>query len=118
MAKCKVNAKLISDEENLNVKTNGIKIGNKITYKENEISVTIVILNNKIEMKRVHKDYTVSLFFDKDKETISNYYFIGGNKVFELSTKTNKLIILDNKIEIDYTLEDNDFRYELELEDL
>ena len=118
MAKFKISSNLISNEDNLNIETKGIKTDNKIIYKENEISVTIVVLNNRIEMKRVHPDYIVELVFEKDKETLSSYKFVGGNKEFKLKTTTNKLVASDKKIEIDYKLEDNNFKYKLELEDL
>ena len=118
MAKFKISSNLLSDEGNLVINTNGIKNKNKIIYKENEISVTILIFDNKIEMKRVHPDYIIELNFDINKETYTNYQFIGGDKVFKLTTKTKKLIISDKKIEIEYVLEDNKFSYKLELEDL
>ena len=118
MAKFKISSNLVSEDEVLNIETNGIKTDSKIVYKENEISVTILIFDNKIEMKRVHPDYIVELKFEKDKETLSSYKFVGGNKEFKLNTRTNKLIISDKKIEINYTLEDNNFDYKLELEEL
>lgn len=118
MAKFKINSNLISVDDNLKIDTIGIKKDNKILYKENEISVTIIVLNNKIEVKRVHPDYVIELFFDKNEDTLSNYRFIGGNKNFKLHTKTKKLLISDKKIEIEYILEDNTFKYKLELEEL
>ena len=118
MGKTKIRAKLISDDENLDINTTGIKTYNKIVYKENNVQVTLLIFDNKIEMKRETKEYIVELSFDKTKDTESIYMFIGGNKRFYLNTKTNKLIINKNKIEIDYELEDNKFSYVLEMEDL
>ena len=118
MAKFKISSNLISNDDILDINTTGIKTDNKIIYKENGICVTINILDNKIVMRREHPDYIVELYFDKNKSTLSNYRFIGSNKDFKLNTITKKLIITDKRIEIEYILEDNSFKYKLELEDL
>lgn len=118
MAKFKISSNLISNDEILNINTTGIKLDNKIIYEENNISVNIKIFDNRIEIERIHPDYKIELFFDKNNETLSNYRFTGGNKDFKLKTKTKKLIITDKKIEVEYILEDNTFKYKLELEDL
>ena len=118
MGKINLKATLISEEENLNINTNGIKTGNKIIYKENNITVTILIFNNKIEMSRSCNDYKINLIFEKGKKTISKYNVFGMPKEFLLQTNTKKLEIIDKEIKIDYNLEGNDFSYHLEVEDI
>lgn len=118
MGKINLNASLISEEENLNIKTTGIKTGNKIVYKENNITVTILIFDNKIEMNRSCNEYKINLLFEKEKDTISKYNMFGMPKEFLLETKTNKLEITNTEIKIDYNLEGNDFSYHLEMEDI
>lgn len=118
MGKIKLKANLISEEENLNIETTGIKNKNKIIYKENNISVTIMLYNNKIEMKRECKEYKINLIFEKDKKSISTYNVFGAPKIFELETKTKRLEITDKKLELDYELEGSNFSYTLEMEDL
>lgn len=118
MGKINLKAKLISDEEKIDIEITGIRNQNKIVYKENDLTVTILIFDNKIEMTRVCNDYKINLNFEKNKKTISNYQLFGGNKVFDLETHTKKLNINNNKIEINYILEGNDFKYILEMEDL
>ena len=118
MGKINLKATLISEEENLNINTNGIKTGNKIIYKENNITVTILIFNNKIEMNRSCNEYKINLIFEKGKKTISKYNVFGMPKEFLLQTNTKKLEIIDKEIKIDYNLEGNDFHYHLELEDV
>lgn len=113
MGKINLKAKLISDEENLNIETSGIKTSNKIVYKENNITVTILILDNKIEMNRACNEYKINFVFEKDKKTISRYNVFGMPKEFLLETKTNKLIIKDNEIDLNYNLEGNNFKYSL-----
>ena len=117
MGKINLKASLISDEENLSIKTSGIKTGNKIVYKENNITVTILIFDNKIEMNRSCNKYKINLIFEKGKNTISKYNVFGMPKEFLLETKTKKLNINEKFIKIDYNLEGNNFSYELVLED-
>ena len=113
MAKINLKANLISDEENLSIETTGIKTDNKIVYKENNITVTILIFDNKIEMNRTCNEYKINLVFEKGKDTISKYNVFGMPKEFLLETKTKKLEITNTLIKIDYNLEGNNFSYEL-----
>ena len=117
MGKINLKATLISEEENLNIETSGIKTNNKIIYKENNITVTILIFNNKIEMNRTCNEYKINLIFEKNKTTISKYNVFGMPKEFLLETKTKELLITDTEIKIDYNLEGNDFNYQMVLED-
>jgi hypothetical protein len=117
MAKINLKASLISDEENLSIETTGIKTDNKIVYKENNITVTLLIFNNKIEMSRTCNEYKINLIFEKNKKTISKYNVFGMPKEFLLETKTTKLEITNTFIKIDYNLEGNKFSYELVLEE-
>ena len=117
MGKVFLKSILISDIDNLKLDTNGIKTNNKIIYKENNITVTILIFNNKIEMNRSSDEYDINLLFELNTTTNSTYSFHGTNKKFTLLTYTKKLIIKDNKINIDYNLEGNNFSYSLEWRD-
>ena len=117
MGKINLKANLISEEENLNIETSGIKTNNKIVYKENNITVTILIFNNKIEMNRTCNEYKINLIFEKDKITTSKYNVFGMPKEFLLETKTNELLIEKNEIKINYNLEGNNFNYHLVMED-
>ncbi len=118
MGKINLKANLVSPDEILNIDTSGIKTSNKIVYKENNITVTILIQNNRIEMNRTCNEYKINLVFEKNKKTISTYQVFGMPKTFDLETKTKKLIIKDNIIELEYELEGNNFKYSLEMEDL
>ena len=117
MGKINLKAKLISDEENLNIEISGIKTKNKIVYKENDITVTVLIFNNKIEMNRTCNEYKINLIFENKKETLSKYNVFGMPKEFLLQTKTKKLEITNTCINIDYNLEGNNFAYQLILEE-
>lgn len=118
MSKMKFKIKLESSDENLDFEVNGIKNKNKINYKEFDVSVTLLINENKVTMKRVCNDYTINLVFVNNCETCSTYSVFGGTKIFNLSTFTNSIKISENKIIIDYNLEGNKFFYILEMEEL
>jgi len=118
MGKINLKANLISDEESLSIETTGIKTGNKIVYKENNITVTILIFDNKIEMNRTCNEYKINLIFQKGKDTTSKYNVFGMPKEFLLETKTKKLEINDISLKINYNLEGNDFSYKLVWEEI
>jgi len=118
MGKINLKANLVSPDEILNIDVSGIKTSNKIVYKENNITVTILIKNNRIEMNRSCNEYKINLVFENNKKTISNYQVFGMPKTFDLETKTKKLIIEENLIELEYELEGNNFKYSIEWEDL
>lgn len=115
MGKINLKASLISSDENLEIETSGIKTNQKLVYKENNITVTIIILNNKIEMNRTCNEYRINLIFEKNKKTMSTYNVFGAPKVFELETFTRVLEIKENEIKIEYELEENNFSYTLKL---
>ncbi len=115
MSKIDLKAKLISADCNLDIQVKALQTKNKIVYKENNIIVTILIGNNKIEMNRSCNEYDINLVFEKNKKTISTYSVFGGKKQFDLETITKKIIIEEKLIEIDYELEGNDFSYSLRI---
>ena len=116
MGKINLIANLISEDENINIEVSGIKIKNKIIYKENDITVTILIFDNKIEMNRSCNEYKINFIFEKNIKTISTYQVFGMSKIFDLETKTYKLLIRDNEIDLNYNLEGNNFKYSLKWE--
>lgn len=106
---------VLKGEENLDFITDGIKKNNKITYKENNILVNVSIFKNKIIMNRKCNEYEIELLLEDKKKTISTYSVFGGTKKFDLETKTKKLVIMDDRIDVEYNLEDNDFKFTLEV---
>lgn len=117
MAKCNLIASIKGDE-NIDIKTVGIISKNKIIYKENNISVIIIKLKNKLEIIRECSDYKIRLIFDSKKRTNSVYNLFGANKDFFLETITKKLIINSNNIVVEYELEGNKFLYLLQIGDM
>lgn len=99
----------------------GIKVGNKYTYRENDITVTILFEENKIKMKRVTSDYGIELIFDNNSCTLGNYYLKKYNKNLKLKVKTLKSFCHENRFDVEYLLFMEDeltghFIFSLELE--
>lgn len=117
MSKIKFDLKLKSKDENLHIFGLGVKSGNRITYKENDVKVTIYVYPNKVEMERVAKEYKVKLSFKLEDKELSTYK-LNGHDEFLLDVDTKSLFISDNCIKVDYVLEDNEFSYILSVEDL
>lgn len=117
MSKIRVEMSLKSKDNDLHIISEGIKSGNRINYQEENVKVTLTISNDKVEMERVAKEYRVKLVFSISKKELSTYKLIGHDE-FLLDVDTKLLEISDNKIKIDYTLEENEFSYVLNMEDL
>ena len=117
MSKIKFDAKLKSDNDDLHVFGIGMRTGNIISYKEDEVKVKVYIYPNKVEMERITDEYTVKLSFKLEDKEMSTYK-LKGHDEFLLDVETKSLFISDNCIKIDYVLEDNNFSYILSVEDL
>ena len=113
MSKIKVNFKHNNDEFNCY----GVKNKEKIIFKENNNNLVIEIKENEILIEKTNKESIMNMIFKENVITNCTYNVIGLGKVF-LNIKTNKLIIKNNKIYIEYEIiESNDLHiYELEYE--
>ena len=102
-------------EENIDINIKGIKTKYTYKYKENNILVCIRIDKDTLYINRSCNEYDINLVFNKNKDTNSTYTVFGGNKKFILNTKTKKLNISNNKIELEYEIEEDKFKYLLEV---
>ena len=102
-------------DENIDINTSGIKTKNTYKYKENDILVKVKVDRDILYINRKCNDYEINLVFKENSNTISTYTVFGGFKKFNLETKTNKLIISSDKIELEYSIEDSRFKYLLEV---
>ena len=110
----KLHIKLIGDED-IDIIVDGKKKNNVYKYIENNINVSVKYNNKKLYIDRKCNDYTINLVFENKKDTNSTYTVYGGSKIFTLNTHTNKLNVSDDKIELEYILEGNKFKYLLEV---
>ncbi len=117
MSKIKFDAKLNSKDEKLHIYGVGIRTGNRISYKENDVKVNIYVYPNKVEMERITDEYVVKLSFKMIDKELSTYK-LKGHDEFLLDVETKTLYVTDNCIKINYALEDNEFSYILNVEDL
>lgn len=93
------------------IDVNAIKNKNTINYKINDILHKITIKNNKLFLSRNNNEYSYELIFELNKETNTEYYIKELNTSIDIRIKTTKLLIKDNKIEINYTVIDSDEKY-------
>ena len=92
----------------------GIYNSDTISYKENDILVTLKLKPNKeIKMKRKHNNYNIELIFIENKET-NGLYELKKYGNIPLTIFTKKLIC-DNHIYIEYYLNKQDELYKLNL---
>ena len=117
MSKIRVEMSLKSKDDNLHIISEGINSGNRINYGEEDVKVTLIVSSEKVEMERVAKEYRVHLVFSISKKELSTYKLIGHDE-FILNVETKLLEISENEIKIDYILENNEFSYVLNMEDL
>lgn len=92
----------------------GIKNDNKLVYKENNIMVTLEILNNQIKIERKCDEYTLRMDF-RESLTTPLIYDIKGVGNTKLNIKTKKIEIKNNNIFIKYELIDSKEIYYYEL---
>lgn len=119
--KCILNLKKDNEIIYDKLPTKGIKIDDRIIYKENDINVTIYNFNNTIKMKRSTSEYIIELNFMNGKATVGTYYLIDYQKSIDLNIDTFKLIVINNKLSLDYNLKMNEelighFNFSLEYE--
>ena len=124
MSKVKINSSLhnSTSKEVYSTDTFGIKVDNKIKYQDNEINVVICVNEEDIVIDRKCKDYQLILHLSQNNMTKGTYeiYSLG---TIDLSITTNKLVISENKMEINYILdfrnnEKTEFEFVLEWEEL
>ena len=94
-----------------------------ISYKENDLMVSIKLSKNKVTVKRENDEYKITLKFDSVNETTSEYVIKDINLKINILIKTKRLSVGDNKINIKYDLFMNKefsdtFDYTLEWSDL
>ena len=99
-----------------NIDTFGIKNKNKITYKEETVTNTILQEEDKLILIRENDEFKNILIFDLNKETISEYLLKENDLTIELNIKTNLVEIDNNYIKVRYLVIDSDNEYEYNIE--
>lgn len=99
---------LLSNSDNENTTIEALadfdKEKNIIKYKEEDLQVTIQILDNKVLIERKNEEYDLNLVFSQNEKITCKYQvdFIGLN--LEIDVYTKILEIEENRIYINYEL--------------
>lgn len=94
----------------------GIKSGDKITFKDDEVIVTIIIDNNKIMMKRVNKEYELNLEFEEEINTTGKYFLNNDNLWLPIEVFTDKILVSEKSVEVDYYIDKINFNFKISFE--
>lgn len=106
------NDKLVID----NKKVTGIKNDNKITYFDDNMTVTILLNGNTITMKRVSDEYNLILTFKDHVDTKGQYFLNNFNLWLPLDIFTDKILVSEKMLEINYQIEDTRFNFRIDFE--
>ncbi len=106
MPKVNINITMNTNGEIRDFSIVGIRTEDIIKYVDEDSHIEVDLLNKRIITD--NEDYTNMLTFNIDTVTILNYKLKKLNKEMELSIKTNKLDIDNNKFIVEYeVLDDN-----------
>ena len=94
----------------------GIKNGNKITFKDDEVIVTITTDNNKIMMKRVNKEYELNLEFEEGFNRTGKYFLNNANLWLPIEVFTDKILVSEKSVEVDYYIDKINFNFKISFE--
>ena len=94
----------------------GIRNNDKITFKDDDITVTIMVDNNKIMMKRVSKDYQLNFEFEERINTMGKYFLNNDNLWLPIEVFTDKILVSENCVEVDYYIDKINFNFKISFE--
>lgn len=99
-----------------NKKVIGLKNKNKITYNDDNMTVTISLNDNKITMERVCDEYTLTLPFEEKTNTSGRYFSNKLNLWLPLDIFTDKILVSEKSVKIKYKIEDKKFDFVIDFE--
>ena len=102
------------------INTTAIMKKKTLLFMHNDTKYKIVYDSEKLLVDRENDKIDHQLVFILNKKTKSKYYIKEYSNEIEFSIYTTKLIINDNKIEVNYTIDDNseEYTYYLEMSEL
>ena len=93
------------------IETFAIRNKGKISYQKDNTIYKLLLSDKKILLIRETEEFIHKFVFDLDNITKSEYYIKELNTSIDISIKTTKLNISENRIEIDYEIIDNNNQY-------
>lgn len=124
MSKIIVNHEVISSgDKSLLNEIKALKKDDEITYFDNDVKVSLKVLNNRILLTRENDEFKINLEFEENKNLVTDYVIKDLGLKVKLETKTKKVVIKDESIYVSYDLFMNgsfsdSFTYKLEWRDL
>lgn len=94
---------------------NGLKNDNLITYYDDGVKVNI-ILGDEITLKRSNDEYEILLIFNENSKTDGKYLLKKDNLFLPLYIITDKIIVGNNLLIINYRLNEEIYEFKLEFE--
>lgn len=113
--KGKTNLKTSNEVVINNKEFNGLKNGNTITFYDDGIKVSIT-LGDEVTLKRSNDDYEILLVFNENSKTDGKYLSKKDNLFLPLYIITDKIIVGNNLLIINYCLNDEIYEFKLEFE--
>lgn len=114
MSKIKIHYTLIHENDVIEFSTLGIFNQNKIHFKEHDTTFDIFISEDSVLLKRKNQDYSLCIEFNITNS--KGTYNIDKIGEIELIPTINKLLIKEGQVEIDYILNDETFKFNLQYE--
>lgn len=93
------------------IETFAIRNKGKISYQKDNTIYKLLLSDKKILLIRETEEFIHKFVFELDNITKSEYYIKELNTSIDISIKTTKLNISENRIEIDYEIIDNNNQY-------
>lgn len=114
MPKINIRASIESDEKSTFTTSAQLKESPKIIYYKENDTITSFNYDKKI-LKRENNDFYMELSFEEDKTTIGHLLVKELNQNVKVEINTSKLVIDNNNILIEYKIEENNFKYNIEV---
>ncbi len=114
MSKVNIRITIINDEENRQEEVRGILQDNTLKYKEND-GTTVIYDYLKNSLSRENDELKMTYYFENNKKKTGTIFIKDIEKKIEIDIETKKIIKNKNNIEIKYKIEDNIFKYRIEV---
>ena len=108
----------ITNDEIINIDTFAIKKDNQITYYLDKEKYIINIVNpTKLILNRITSEIETTLYFEDGKTKNADYLLKENNLSLKIAIRTNKILLSNRYIRINYSVIDsnNDYDYYIEM---
>lgn len=114
MPKLDVLIRVINNDSNLEYKTTAILTDEVIKYKSEDNTTEVFDYNN-YKLTRENSELRMDYVFDLNNDTKGTVFVKELNRELEVNIKTKKLERNNTDIEIEFVVEDNTIKYQIEV---